>query len=153
MGGDEWINLVRTDDVDRIEQVLALLRQQVAPERYATGAEDLLGLGLDYTNHHAIDLVVYGLGRFPGRGADIILAALRNPVTRVRGGAGRTLSAWGEVNWPAGLRSALEAAAAVEPVEAIREGMNRVLAGMPYDAPPTTPQPSKQNTAVHPPLR
>ena len=89
---DFWYQVMQTSDPARIERVLDLARQKIDLESIATGPAESLGMGPAYTQHSHLDFILQELGRFPGKGWDLIRTALRSPVIRNRNMALRALS-------------------------------------------------------------
>jgi hypothetical protein len=83
-------------DDERIGQIIQLATDALDPDGHATGPADALGMSPEYTAHSALGFILQDLGRFAGRGWNLVRAGLRNPVVRVRNMAVKTLR-----NWPA----------------------------------------------------
>ncbi|KAF0812225.1 hypothetical protein IGB42_03215 [Andreprevotia sp. IGB-42] len=126
---EQWYDLMRTDDANRVQRVIDLAVKQLDLEKIATGPAAELGLGPDYRCHTALDFILQSLDRFPGLGWGLIDAGLRSPVTRNRNMALRALAGWGQANWPANTKQVLEAARSKEPESRVKENIENVLAG------------------------
>ena len=125
--------LMQTHDPQRLERVLEVAEGHVDLEAIGTGPKALAGIGSEFAPHRAVGAIVEGLERLPGRGWPILQAALRCPVTRVRSTAVRTLSRWGQEQWPVEARESVERALRLEPVDRLRENLGRLLAGQPLN--------------------
>lgn len=126
---DQWWHLMRTNDPERIEQVLDLARARLDLQQIASGPSLGLGLGEAFKDDSALDFVVQDLGRFPGQGFDLIKVALKGRSVRLRNMAIRALHAWGREAWPSDAAGEVEAAAAREPDEDVRQRFRDLLAG------------------------
>jgi hypothetical protein len=89
-----WFRLVSTEDEPRFVQALELARELLPIEEIATGPAEESGLGPEWDIHDTLLDVVQSLVDRPGRGLDLIDAALRSPVIRVRRGALLVLASW-----------------------------------------------------------
>jgi hypothetical protein len=131
--GYHLFRLIEDVDVGSIDEALEIAGGLIDLEKVASGPAKQLGMGPGFEGHRLLDTVVQGLARFPGKGAQFVLAALRSPVTRNRNMALRALAAWRSDQWPAELRTAVEEAAKVEPDDDVRERFERVLEGGLYE--------------------
>lgn len=89
-----WFRLVSTEDEPRFVQALELARELLPIDEIATGPAEESGLGPEWDIHDTLLDVVQSLVDRPGRGLDLIEAALRSPVIRVRRGALLVLASW-----------------------------------------------------------
>lgn len=89
-----WFRLVQTEDEDRFVQALELARELLPLDEIATGPAEESGLGPEWDVHDTLLVVAQSLVDRPNRGVDLIDAALRSPVTRVRRGAVLVLASW-----------------------------------------------------------
>lgn len=124
---NSWFDLMRTDDADRVDQVLALAEVQLPLEKIASGPALEMGLGPEWRVHSALDFIVQSLGAHPGKGWSLVYAALQSPVIRNRNMALRALDAWPREHWPTNAWSALEAAHDMEPDEHVAGRMHDLL--------------------------
>lgn len=124
-----WGTLMKTDDIDRIDRVLAIAEKQIDLELVATGPAGELGFGPMFIPHQAVNFIAQGLARFPGRGWKFLRAALHCPVIRNRFSAQRALGEWGKDQWPEDAEQQLERALAAEPEPKLRDRLERLLAG------------------------
>ncbi|UXI65886.1 hypothetical protein [Tahibacter amnicola] len=106
-GSDEWYDLMRTDDPQRVQRVVALAQRQIDFAAIATGPACDPGLGERFREHQAMEFIVTPLASFPGMGWPVVEAALRSPVIRSRNAALGVLAAWGEARWPQSARHVL----------------------------------------------
>jgi hypothetical protein len=126
-----WYNVMALCDEDRIGTVIVFAEQNLDLAKISTGAANELGLGRGFEQHSCLDYVLQELRRFPVRGAKLIDAGLRSPVTRNRNISVAVLAAWPRKDWPNGLEQSMELAAKLEPDEGVRERMQKVLKGEP----------------------
>ena len=131
-GHDGWYDLMRTDDPDRIDQVLALAVAQLPLDRIAAGPADELGLGPEWAPHSALDFIVQALGRFPGKGWPLIAAALHSPVVRNRNMAAKALEGWAKADWPPEALQAVRQAAQAEPDADLKARLERLPGPEPF---------------------
>jgi hypothetical protein len=89
-----WFRLVSTEDERRFVQALELARELLPIAEIATGPAEESGLGPEWDVHDTLLDVVQSLVDKPGRGLDLLEAALRSPVIRVRRGALLVLASW-----------------------------------------------------------
>lgn len=130
-----WYQVLQTDDPERIDRVLAVARERIDLTSIATGPSDAVGLGPAHAAHNHLDFLLQELGRFPGRGWDLIRAGLRSPVVRNRNIALSALSSWGRENWAPDTEMALRRALREEPEGDVRLRIERVLAGLSLEPP------------------
>jgi hypothetical protein len=126
-----WYNVMVLCDENRIERVIGFAERTIDLESIATGAGDQLGLGRGFEKPSCLGFVLQELERFPGWGAKLIDAGLRSPVVRNRNMAVAALSAWSREGLSSELRNSLERAAQCEPVDYVRDRMQRALRGEP----------------------
>ena len=124
---DQWYFLMQTDSPDRVEQVLALAREQLDLGKVGSGPSLSLGLGAEFADDSAVDFIVQDLGRFPGFGWDFLRVGLTGRSVRLRNMTLRALAAWGPERWPREVSQLLSAAAAREPDAELRQEMLRLL--------------------------
>ncbi len=127
--GNEWYYLMQTDDVARIENVIALAEETLPLEKVATGPAEELGLGPGFEAHQALEFIVQDLKRFPGKGWKLIEASLKSSVIRNRNMALKALSEWGPAAWPPEAKPALEQAHSLEPNADVKKSIQKVLDG------------------------
>ncbi len=131
--GDAWFDLMQTEDPGRIDRVIRLAKEQIPLHEVATGPGEEWGLGEEFRHHSALDWIVQGLGRFPGKGWELIKVTLESPVVRNRIMALRALSAWGQDRWPEEARDFLDGAEAREPDDEVKDRIRRLIAGEDID--------------------
>ncbi|MEW2355946.1 hypothetical protein [Spirillospora sp. NPDC029432] len=117
----------------RIDTVADLAAELLPLDRIAAGPADEAGGGPEFRPHACLDHLLQALGERPGTGAPLVSAALASPVVRNRNMAVRTLHAWGEAAWPAGMRDEAAAALAREPDDGVRGRLQALLDGRPID--------------------
>lgn len=129
--GDQWFDLMRSREPDRIDQVIDLALKQIDLASIATGPGNDLGLGADFQKHSALDFILQELGDFPGKGWPLVEAGLQSSVIRNRNLALKTLEAWGPSQWPEGTTHLLSNAHCMEPLEDVRARLAKLLAVAP----------------------
>lgn len=127
--GDNWWHLMRTNDSGRVNEVLALGREQLDLELVGSGPTGSLGLGVEYKDDSAVDFIVQDLRRFPGYGADFIDVGLRGRSVRLRNMAINALRDWGRHQWPSGADDQIKTALLKEPEQEVRDRLKQLLAG------------------------
>lgn len=123
----EWFYLMQTKSEERVDMVVTLAEKMIPLEKIATGADNKLGLGLEYKHHTALDYIVQELRHYSGKGWHLVRASLKSPVVRNRNMAIAALEAWGEGGWPIGARAALEEALVDETEQSTRESIGMLL--------------------------
>ena len=121
--GYAWQLAVKEADAVTIDQVTAVACEVLRLDDIASGPALSLGLGPGYQHDHALEAVLPALAKYPGKGQELVHAALASRVTRVRRAALRVLQ-----RWPASYRGWVAAAAAAEPDGKLRAEMNAYLA-------------------------
>ena len=122
-----WFDVMRTDDPERIDRVVALALDRLPLESLSTGPAEELGLGPSWSDHVALGTILQDLRRFPGKGWPLIETALCSPVTRNRHMAVRALAGWDKQAWPPDALSAIRRALGEEPNDGIRDRMAELL--------------------------
>jgi len=128
-----WYYTLELCTPERIDAVLEAASIWIDLRHIATGPKEELGMGPAFAQHSLLDSLLQELRRFPGRGGVFIQAGFQSPVTRNRNMAVNALAHWRPEQWTTELRTALQAAAAIEPVDDTRTRMNKVLKGEPLD--------------------
>ncbi len=77
----------------------------------------------------ALDYLFQRLSNYPGKGFDLVRAALESPVTRNRNLAIRVLHTWGTAHWPEETQAVLIQAGKVEPSINTRKNIIHVPSG------------------------
>ncbi|MBM7344437.1 hypothetical protein [Pantoea coffeiphila] len=122
-----WYELMQTESVERLEQILALAESQLDLPAIATGPDTQMGLGPQYQQHSALGFILQDLKRFPGKGWKLIKTGLCSPVIRNRHMALNALENWPLEKHPVELHELLVAAYQHEPEEGIRERLEKAL--------------------------
>ncbi|EMD1716846.1 TPA: hypothetical protein U2I46_003258 [Providencia stuartii] len=130
---DLWFELMKTNDIDQVKQVIALAEQQLPLEAISTGPSDSLGLGAGYAQHGKLDFILQELPRFPGVGLSMILCGLQSPVVRNRNMALRALANWKREDWPQDLEPLLTQCHAIEPDNEAKARFAAPLRGEPLE--------------------
>lgn len=76
------------------DEILALYADCLPLDTMASGPSDVLGLGKDYQDYHALAAVLQSLKLYPGKGVEFIHCALLCPVISCRTYALDTLESW-----------------------------------------------------------
>ncbi|MBH5396899.1 hypothetical protein HZZ13_03715 [Bradyrhizobium sp. CNPSo 4010] len=126
---DEWYFLMQSQNVDCIEQVLALARDRLDLAKVGSGPDTSTGLGPIFKDDSAVDFIVQDLKRFPGVGWDVVKVAMRGRTVRCRNMALNALVAWGRDAWPADAEDVLTRALEAEPDDKVRSRIRAVLTG------------------------
>lgn len=126
-----WIlvETVRHRKPERFDELLDQAREILPLDDMASGPADELGLGQEFAEHSVLEHLMTVLEDHPGEGWDLVRAALRSPVIRLRHRALGTLEAWGPESWPAEAPTLLHHALREEPDQKVRETLYRLLAG------------------------
>lgn len=112
---------------ERASELVAIARDTFTETLVATGPDDALGLGPEHALHRALDWTLQELPAHPGLGRELILIALRSPVTRNRNMAIRSLETWPRHEWPTGAPEALQTVASTDPYEPLRLSARTLL--------------------------
>lgn len=111
----------------RLDELLAVAREGLPLQAIASGPAHDLGLGPEHLPHRCLSAIVQALRAYPGKGWDLIAAALRSPVTHNRNAAICTLTAWGRDAWPPQARRVLEDVRHRDPHEDTRDAIKTML--------------------------
>jgi len=125
----QWHHLAEQCDASRMDALLEVAHEYLPLGKLATGPTNAIGLGPGFEVHRCVDFLLTALRRFPGRGAEYALAALRSPGVRNRNMAAAVLKEWGRSKWPPGTEEALLAAIEAEPKDDVRGELERLIGG------------------------
>jgi len=128
-GEEDWGDLMRNSDPQRIDQVLELGLKRIPLDKIATGPRNEMGLGPGYAAHTALDFILQDLEKFPGKGWTLIAAGLQSPVVRNRNMSIRAISRWDRKDWPREAVAALNRLKEFETNDDIRNRIEDLLAG------------------------
>jgi hypothetical protein len=126
---EQWHFLMKTDNFERVNRVIALASDCINLGEIASGPADEVGLGPGFRHHWILDWILQELPRFPGTGWPLVAAALRSPVVRNRNYALGVLDTWTREAWPPDARTLLEGALAEEPVAQVYRDIRNLLEG------------------------
>jgi hypothetical protein len=115
-----WFHAWAQADGERAHLLVDLARTLLPIDEITTGADNELGLDPRWRPHTALDWTLRALRHHPGLGGDLLLAALRSPVTRNRNMALQALEQWPRPTWPAGTHEALTTVAITDPNDRTR---------------------------------
>ncbi|RKE83575.1 hypothetical protein [Rhizobium sp. AG855] len=127
-GEEYWWDLMCNSDPKRIDEVLKLGLKLIPLNEIATGPKSELGFGPGYSAHTALDFILQGLEKFPGKGWAFIAAGLQSPVVRNRNVSIRALSGWDRKDWPEEALAALNLLKEFEPNDDVRNRIEVLLA-------------------------
>jgi hypothetical protein len=130
---DEWYFLMQTDDLDRVEQILALANKQLDLDLVGSGPGTSMGLGPRYADDSAVDFILQDLKRFPGMGWPLIEVGLRARTIRARNMAHRALEAWDRTQWPEQAIFILKTALTKEPDPKVAQRIQALIDGRALD--------------------
>jgi len=126
---DHWSSVMKNAGNERMNDIIACALDTLPLNEIATGAANEAGQGEDYTLHQCLDHILQHLGNYPGKGFELIRAALESPVTRNRNQAIHVLYTWGAAHWPEETQAMLIQAGKVEPNVNTRKNIIHVLSG------------------------
>lgn len=95
-----YYELMRTDNKERVEKLVAFAVESLTLKDIATGPGTELGLSPDFKVHECLDFILQELDRYEGVGGKLILTGLNSTVIRNRNMALKALEAWNKSNWP-----------------------------------------------------
>ena len=124
-----WYDVMKGANDERIQQIVELAERSIPLQDIATGPADEMGLGPEFASHSCLDFVIQDLGAFPGHGWALVQAGLNSPVVRNRNMALNALEGWGSENWPSEVPKTLLAAMEIEPVEDVKERLEKLIYG------------------------
>ena len=127
--GDQWNDLMQSDSISRIQQVIQLANQQYDFAKLATGPTLDDGFGEDDA-HYILLLILQELDRFPEVGEDLLLIALKSPLMRHRTMALNAIKAWDRSLWSDNIKTAIQELAIIEPDDEIKEDLAALIAEM-----------------------
>ena len=127
--GDQWNDLMQSDSISRIQQVIQLANQQYDFAKLATGPTLDDGFGEDDA-HYILLLILQELNRFPEVGEDLLLIALKSPLIRHRTMALNAIKAWDRSLWSDNIKTAIQELAIIEPDDEIKEDLAALIAEM-----------------------
>lgn len=132
---DAWYLVMRQADPARADQVIGAAAARLPLAEIAAGPVAAMGGPVDPAAYVALDVVLAGLVRWPGKGWPLVKAGLSSPVIRNRNFALRCLDRWGRAAWPKEAEPALRELGAREPEAEVKRRVERLLAGQPLEQP------------------
>lgn len=124
-----WCNVMAAATSSKIDEVLILANQVLPLNEIASGPTEELGLGKEYKAHSTLNCILQELGRFPGKGIELIKAGLQSPAIINRYRSLYALSEWGQEKWPDVMVDFLKKIKAAEPDDNVRESIEKLLKG------------------------
>ena len=128
-----WSAALKQIGPETADEVFTLAAELLPLDEIASGPAEELGFGEEFAPHHALDLLLHELGKWPGKGVPLVHAALSSPVTRNRNLVIRTLDAWGRDAWPPRTAELVAAALEREPDGDVRGRFRALLDGRPIE--------------------
>ncbi|WP_188054673.1 hypothetical protein [Sphingosinithalassobacter sp. CS137] len=125
--GEDWLELMQTDDPARVERLLDVARARCDLSAIGSGPGLEKSFAPETAEDDALATLVQELDRFPGTGWDLVRIALSGRLMRARYMALRTLERWGADRWPADAVEALLEARAREPDAELAARIDEVL--------------------------
>ena len=125
--GGAWFQAWAQADRLRAQQLVELVRQLLPLNEIGTGPADVLGMGLEWRTHAALDWTLQALRDHQAVGSDLVLVGLKSPVVRNRNMSLNILKAWSPAMWPVGARELAEDLAKGDPNEKVRMFAAEVL--------------------------
>lgn len=113
--GSLWYDVINEYTDIHTDEIIDLAIKTIPLEELATGPEDILGLGPNFSKFQGLDFILPFLERYPAKGEPILLATLNSRVTRHRNFSLRVLSKWGKENWSPAIVAAFEKLKGLEP--------------------------------------
>lgn len=128
--GSLWYDVINEAATDeQADEIINLALKTIPLDELASGPEDILGLGPNFSQFQSLDFVLPFLERYPLKGEPIILAAMHSKVTRHRNFSLRVLSRWGKENWSPAITTGLERLKELEPNEDTKSNIEKLEKG------------------------
>ncbi|MRG44547.1 hypothetical protein GFS24_05450 [Chitinophaga sp. SYP-B3965] len=131
--GSLWYDVINEYTDIHTDEIIDLAIKTIPLEELATGPEDLLGLGTNFTKFQGLDFILPFLERYPAKGEPILLATLNSKVTRHRNFSLRVLSKWGKENWSPAIAAAFEKLKGLEPNQDTKSNIEKLERGEALD--------------------
>jgi hypothetical protein len=128
-----WFFAMKKCNNERIDQLVELAVNKLPLDEVATGPGSEWGLGPEFNVHSCFNFIIQDLGKYPGKGMELIRISIKSPVIRDRNMALKALSQWGVEKWPSETKSILEEALSIEPVEDVKKDIKKVIKGESLD--------------------
>ena len=122
-----WLDAMNMVEMADIDKIITLAERVIPLDKIATGPADEMGLSEAYRDHQILDSVVFNLDSAPGKGIDLIIAALQSPVIRNRNSAVNSLLMWDKSYLTPQLVKTIEKVIVLEPDLEIKENMGQLL--------------------------
>lgn len=129
MESASWYDVAQYSKPEHSDIIIEFALKHLPLDELATGPKDSNGFGEHYHKHASLEYVTTYLENYPTKGEKIILAALKNPVTRNRNMAIKVLDKWKQENWSPAIEKAIRHLQEIEPNENTKENIERLLNG------------------------
>lgn len=126
--GSGWYEAWQQADTGRADQLVRLVHELLPVEQVATGPENEPGMDARWRLYRALGWTLQALADHVGVGGELLLLALRSPVTPNRYASVTVLERWPVAAWPRDARPLVAEVAESDPSDQVREHANAVLA-------------------------
>lgn len=122
-----YLELMKSQDSDRIMKVVQFGENHLPLQQIATGPEDEMGFGPKYTPHQILGTILRSLDCYEGTGRELIITGLNSPVISNRNTALQVLEAWDKDLWGDNVIQALKQLSRSEPTDSIQERLQKLI--------------------------
>jgi hypothetical protein len=124
-----WFYVMRNITPDHASQAIQLAATVLDLSEITSEGEGLeeSRYGMKHPHFACLDVILQGLGEFPGLGWPLVAAGLKSHLVSNRNKAVQVLGKWGKGNWTDEMHQALLEAYHVEPMEKVKEFIQKVL--------------------------
>jgi hypothetical protein len=122
-----YFNLVRTDNISRVSQVIDFAVNHLPLEDIASGPENSLGMEPEFQAHSCLDFLLQEMQRDNVFNCKMVATALRSPVVRNRNMAIKALEKHPVSEWDDLVKDALGKAVVEEPDEEIQNNLHMLV--------------------------
>jgi len=123
-----WFYVMRNITPDHASQAIQLALEVLDLEEITAVELDESRFGIKHPHFACLDAVLQGLGDFSGLGWPLVAAGLKSHLVSNRNKALQVLEKWGKVHWTDEMHQALVDAYQMEPMEKIKEYIQKLLA-------------------------
>lgn len=121
-----YMELMKSDDSDRIRKLVQYAEEQLPLQQIATGPGEEMGFGEAYAPHRCLGSILQSLDRHEGIGKELIVTGLNSPVISNRNMALHALEAWEVSAWGNRLVEAVTQLSAREPDDSVKERIRKL---------------------------